>query len=89
VVPKKRGAATLVSAIPLRTTHPALKDLGTQDREMVCVVNAFATIVDALNTIRYYASVAHPNKELFEEAEASLVLNAVRALFSYLVHKPG
>lgn len=73
----------------LRTTHPALKDLGTQDAEMARIVNAFATVVDALNTIRNRASVAHPNEQLLEEAEASLALNAVRTLFNYLVHKLG
>lgn len=73
----------------LRTKHPALKNLGAQDSELARVLMAFGTIVDSLNTIRNHASVAHPNKTLLDEAEASLTVNSVRTIFSYLVRKMG
>jgi len=73
----------------LRTNHPALKNLGTQEAEVGRIITAFSTVVDALNTIRNHASVAHPNDALLDEAEALLTLNAVRTLFNYLVRKLG
>lgn len=73
----------------LRTEHPTLNNLGARDAEIGRIMTAFSTVVDALNTIRNHASVAHPNNELLEEAEALLTLNAVRTLFNYLVRKLG
>jgi hypothetical protein len=73
----------------LRTTHPALKDLGTQADEVARIITAFSTVIDALNTIRNHASIAHANEQLLGEAEASLTVNAVRTLFNYLVCKLG
>ncbi len=73
----------------LRTNHTVLKNLGTQDAEIGRIMAAFSTVVDALNTIRNHASVAHPNDELLDEAEAVLTLNVVRTLFNYLVRKIG
>jgi AbiJ N-terminal domain 5/Abortive infection C-terminus len=71
----------------LRTGHPALKDLGYQDGELGRIIGAFSTVVDAVNTIRNRASVAHPNEVLLGEDEAHLVVNAVRTLFHYLNKK--
>ncbi|OOG43616.1 abortive infection family protein [Rhodanobacter sp. C05] len=73
----------------LRTGHPSLKDLGVHSAELVKVLNSFGNIVDALNTLRNHASVAHANENLLEEDEALLVVNAVRTLFNYLVKKLG
>ncbi len=73
----------------LRTQHPALQHLGPQDQEVGRVLNGFASVVDALNTIRNNASVAHPNQELLGEAEALLMVNAVRTLFHYVRTKAG
>jgi hypothetical protein len=46
-----------------------------------------ATIVDALNPLRNKASLAHPTEELLADAEAMLVINAVRTLVHYLEKK--
>jgi hypothetical protein len=73
----------------LRTQHPALRDLGNQDVELGRIIGAFSTVVDAVNTIRNRASVAHPNEALLGEDEAHLVMNAVRTLFHYLNRKFG
>jgi len=73
----------------LRTTHPAFTSTGAQDNEVTKVLNGFATVVDALNTLRNNASVAHPNVELLGEAEAHLMVNACRTLFHYVRAKVG
>ena len=68
----------------LRSQHPSLQNLGPQDQDIARVLNGFASVVDALNTIRNNASVAHPNQELLGEGEALLMVNAVRTLFHYV-----
>lgn len=73
----------------LRTQHPGLQNLGSQDQDIARVLNGFASVVDAINTIRNNASVAHPNQELLGEAEALLTVNAVRTLFHYVRTKAG
>jgi hypothetical protein len=60
----------------LRTQHPALQNLGSQDQDIARVLSGFASVVDALNTIRNNASVAHPNEDLLGEAEALLRIGA-------------
>jgi len=73
----------------LRTQHPALQSLGPQDHDVSRVLGGFASVIDALNTIRNNASVAHPNDDLLGEAEALLMVNAVRTLFHYVQAKAG
>ena len=73
----------------LRTSHPALSAAGAQDNEVTKVLNGFASVVDALNTLRNNASLAHPNKALLGEAEAHLMVNACRTLFHYVHSKVG
>ncbi len=68
----------------LRASHPKLQHLGSQDKDVVRVLNSFSSVVDALNTIRNHASVAHPNDKLLDDAEAMLMVNATRTLFHYL-----
>lgn len=73
----------------LKIGHPGLRELGVHSAELVKILNSFGSIVDALNTLRNHASVAHANENLLEEDEALLVVNAVRTLFNYLVRKLG
>jgi hypothetical protein len=73
----------------LRTQHPAIALLGTQDSEIGRIFLSFATVLDSLNTLRNQASVAHPNEFLLEADEAELVVNAVRTVFNYLLKKLG
>ncbi len=80
--------ATLTQAFKaLRTEHPALSNLGNHGPEVAKVLQSFAAVLDALNTIRNHGSVAHPTERLIEPAEASLFVNAVRTLFHYLSNK--
>jgi hypothetical protein len=73
----------------VRTQHPAFSGAGTKDEEIRRVVNSFASVVDALNTIRNHSTPAHPNGELLEEAEAMLMINGVKTLLHYLNAKIG
>ncbi len=71
----------------LRQSHPALQATGPRAADLTRVLNAMATIVDALNPLRNKASLAHPTEELLADAEAMLVINAARTLFHYLEKK--
>lgn len=75
---------TLFSLI--RQHHPALqsKPPGTEADK---ILRTIAQIVDVLNPVRNQKSMAHPNEFLLEEAEAMLVVNAVRTLLHYLNSK--
>lgn len=68
----------------LRQQHPALRNLGPRAQDIERVLISFANIMDALNPIRNNASVAHPNDNLLDAAEAMLVINAARTLLHYL-----
>lgn len=68
----------------VRTKHPAfdIDIIGADESKRL--IGALATIVDTLNTLRNHASIAHPNDEILEEAEAILVVNCVRTILHYL-----
>ena len=71
----------------LRQQHPAFQSIDTRAQEIKKVVNSLASIVDALNPIRNNASVAHPNDQLLDKAEAKLVVNAIKTLLHYVDDK--
>ena len=73
----------------LRENHPALKAAGARASDISRVLGAMATIVDALNPLRNKASLAHPTAELLQDAEAMVVINAVRTLFHYIETRVG
>ena len=68
----------------LRKNHPALSVEGPRAGDVVHILRALASILDALNPIRNHATIVHPNEALLEEAEARLVINATRTLLYYL-----
>lgn len=67
----------------LRRQHPKLQDLGPRAQDIERVLNAAASIFDALQPVRNRASVAHPNEHLLDEPEAMLVIS-VGHLLNYL-----
>lgn len=71
----------------LRKEHPQLRSLGEHEGETSKILAALASVIDALNTLRNHASVAHPNERLLGQAEGMLVVNTVRTLFHYLNQK--
>jgi hypothetical protein len=68
----------------IQTGHPKLADLGPRAQDVRKVLNAFASVLDAMLPVRNQASVAHPNPSLLDEPEARLVINASRTLLHYL-----
>lgn len=67
----------------LRDEHPALAQVGTGSEEIGRILQACATIMDALNPLRNKLSVAHPNEQLLGDEEAMLVVNITRTLLHY------
>jgi Abortive infection C-terminus len=73
----------------LRRDHPKLADLGSRSEEITKVLNASASILDAMNPVRNRASVAHPNSDLLGDDEARLVISVSRSLLNYLDARLG
>jgi hypothetical protein len=68
----------------IRARHPAFAATGPRADDITKIVRAMGQIMDVLNPIRNHASVAHPNAQLLEEAEAMLVINVTRSMLHYL-----
>jgi hypothetical protein len=49
------------------------------------ILKSFASAVDALNTLRNRASIAHPNPTILAREEAYLYINVVRTIMAYIV----
>ena len=67
----------------LREKHPGLQP-GAHSDLTDQLARAMSSIVDAVNTVRNRASIAHPNERLLDAPEAILVVNCVRTVFTYL-----
>ncbi len=83
-IPYERCDSMVALLRKVRTGHPVLADLGTRGQDIERVLYAFGSVLDALLPVRNRASVAHPNSELLGDAEARLVINAVRTIVTYL-----
>lgn len=81
------GAPVTALFKQLRAKHPSFQHLGAQDKDVIRILNGFGSVIDAINTIRNNASVAHPNDALLGEAEAALAVNVIRTLFHYISSK--
>jgi hypothetical protein len=71
----------------LRNNHPALQDLGPRTQDIKKVMNSAAAILDALGPLRNRGSMAHPNQDLLDPEEATLVVNIGKSLIGYLSAK--
>lgn len=71
----------------LRNNHPALQDLGPRTQDIKKVMNSAAAILDALGPLRNRGSMAHPNEDLLDPEEATLVVNVGKSLIGYLSAK--
>jgi hypothetical protein len=85
----KKNDSTTALLKKLRREHRQLQDLGPRSRDIEKVMNAAGAMLDALTPMRNKASLAHPNKDLLERAEAQLVVNAGRTLLAYVDSKVG
>jgi hypothetical protein len=68
----------------IRENHSGLKDIGPHGDQVDRILRSFASAVDALNTLRNHASVAHPNVNLLGREESYLYVNSVRTLMAYV-----
>jgi len=75
---------TMVALLRKLAEHPSLADLGPRSQDIKTVLNASASILDALLPVRNQGSMAHPNAELLGEPEARLIINVGRTLLNYL-----
>lgn len=64
--------------------HPSFKNPSHRKGDIERIFKALGTILDALNPLRNRASVAHPNEELLDEAEAMLVINSTWTILHYI-----
>lgn len=71
----------------LRNQHPSLIPTGAGGAEITQTLRTLSSIVAILNPLRNRASLAHPNPDLLERAEADLVLNCIHTLLHYLNQK--
>lgn len=68
----------------LRDGHPRIRPSGPRADDLVRMINAIATILDAMNAVRNRASGAHPAAEVLGDPEAVLVVNCGRTVLHYL-----
>jgi hypothetical protein len=71
----------------IRKQHPAFQNLGSRGQDIERVYQSFGAVLDAVNSIRNNASLAHANENLLEVDEAYLVINAVNTILHYLEAK--
>jgi hypothetical protein len=71
----------------LREKHPALSYAGPRAGEIQSILRTASAIVDAVNTLRNNASIAHPAEALIPDPEAMLAINQIRSLLHYLEAK--
>jgi hypothetical protein len=64
----------------LRVEHPKFGYSGPRASEVGLALRASSSIIEAINTLRNNASVAHPNETIVPEPEAMYLINLVRSL---------
>lgn len=82
---KQSSLTELFKAV--RVNHPTFENINTGSEEVRRLVGALSAIIDALNTLRNQASVAHPNDCILGEPEAYLAINCARTLLHYIDSK--
>lgn len=72
----------------IRGSHPSFAS-PARGEDVNRVARSMAAIIDAFDPIRNQASNAHPNEVVLGQAEAMLVINAVRTLLHYIDSRLG
>lgn len=67
----------------LRREHPAFQ-IAVTSKEVTSILRSLGAIIDSLNPVRNQASLAHPNRQLIDEPEAALIINAAQILLQYI-----
>jgi hypothetical protein len=83
--PDKADITTLYKI--LRAQHPKLSMGAVRAQDVDRVLKTMASIVDVLNPLRNNSSMAHPNDDRLEAAEARLVIDATKTMLHYLDEK--
>lgn len=63
--------------------HQEFAGSSVHSDKTVKVLRAFGSALDAINQVRNRGSIAHPNEQLVDEADAMLVVNAARSILRY------
>lgn len=71
----------------LREEHPRFLYTGPRAAEVGSALKASSSIIEAINTLRNNASVAHPNEAVVPEPEAMYLVNLARSLLHYIEMK--
>lgn len=68
----------------LREYEPLANNVGLRSEDVLKALRGCAQVLDALGPARNEGSLAHPNDDLLEPAEAMLFINMAKSLMSYL-----
>jgi hypothetical protein len=71
----------------LREEHPKFGYSGPRASEVGAALKATPSIIEAFNTLRNNASLAHPNQAIVPEPEAMYLINLARSLLHYIEMK--
>jgi len=58
----------------LRKDHPVFSSLESREEDIFKIIKSMSNVVDSVNTLRNHASVAHPNENILNDAEALLAI---------------
>ena len=89
-VPSNASTTQLFKAI--QKNHPAFLKDSPRKNDTEKIARSIAVIIDALNPVRNDGSLAHPNEDLLQDSEATLVINCVNTLLHYIngkINKEG
>jgi len=85
---QEADSVSLTGAVKLlREQHPRFSQEGGPAGHSALIMRSFSAICDTLNQIRNGASLAHPNGQLLDDAEAMLAVNAARTVLHYVHSK--
>lgn len=68
----------------IRSQHPTFAHPVSGGSDIGNILNSLGAIVHATSPLRNQGSMAHANKNLLEEPEAMLTINAIRSMLHYL-----
>lgn len=70
----------------LRRDHPAFQTAVVSE-ETTRILRSMGAIIESFNPVRNQASLAHPNSQLIDEPEATLMINTAQTLLQYIEAK--
>lgn len=82
-VPEGDPSITVLLKV-LRENHSRFKETVAFSDEARRMIMSMSTALDALNTIRNHASLAHANEALLGDPEAHLAIDSARTVFRYV-----